>query len=112
VICVERERTVAGETSCEVAYFITSLTRAQADAAKLLGYIRSHWHIENRLHYVRDVTLGEDACRVRMGSSPQVLAAFRNTALHVLEGHESPSRAAAMRRFAAHPNEAISLIQR
>jgi predicted transposase YbfD/YdcC len=111
VIRVQRERTVGGETSCEVVYFITSLDRSRADAATLLGYIRAHWHIENRLHHVRDATMGEDACRVRTGSSPQVLAALRNTTIHLLEGVEAPSNASAMRRFAAHPNEAILLLR-
>jgi predicted transposase YbfD/YdcC len=111
VIRVERERKTQGETSHEIAYFITSLDRQKADAARLLELIRSHWHIENRLHHVRDVTLGEDACRVRTGSSPQVLAALRNTTIHLLEGVEATSNAAAMRRFAAHPNEAVLLIQ-
>ena len=100
-----------GETTIEVADFITSLTRSQANAEQLLAWIRAHGEIENRLHYVRDVSLGEDACRVRTGSSPQVLAALRTTAVHVLEEVEASSKAAAMRRFAAHPNEAIRLIR-
>jgi predicted transposase YbfD/YdcC len=111
VIRVERERTIEGRTSVEVAYFITSLDRERADADRLLGLIRAHWQIENRLHYVRDVTLGEDACRVRTGSSPQVLAALRNTTIHLLEGVEATSHAAAMRRFAAHPEEAIDRLR-
>jgi predicted transposase YbfD/YdcC len=111
VIRVERERRVAGEATVEVAYFITSLDRGRADAARLLDLIRSHGHIENRLHHVRDVSLGEDACRVRTGSSPHVLAALRNTAIHLLEGVDATSKASAMRRFAAHPDEAISLIR-
>ena len=96
----------------EVGYVITSLDRGRADAARLLALIRAHWGIENELHHVRDVSLGEDACRVRTGSSPQVLAALRNTALHLLSGVEATSRAAAMRRFAAHPGEALRLIKR
>lgn len=110
VIRVERERRVKGEATVEVAYFITSLSRQEADAERLLGLIRSHWEIENRLHYVRDVTLGEDGCRVRTGSSPQVLAAIRNTAVYLLEGVEAASKAAALRRFAAHPDEALRLL--
>lgn len=110
-IRVERERRVKGVTTVEVSYFITSLTRAKADAGRLAELIRAHWKIENRLHYVRDVSLGEDACRVRTGSSPQVLAALRNTALHLFEGVDAPSKASAMRRFAAHPGEAIRLLR-
>ena len=61
----ERERAAGGRTTVEVVYGITSLTRAQANAGQLLTLVRGHWGIENRLHYVRDVTLGADACRVR-----------------------------------------------
>ena len=110
VVRVERERRVGGETAVEVAYFITSLTRAEADAARLGALIRAHWGVENRLHHVRDVTLGEDACRVRSGSAPEVLAGLRNVVVHLLEGVDSPSKAAATRRLAAHPNEAVELI--
>jgi hypothetical protein len=69
----------------------------------LLALIRRHFGIETEVHWVRDVSLGEDDSRVRTGSSPEVLAALRNTALHLLAGVTATSRAAAMRRFAAHP---------
>jgi hypothetical protein len=68
------------------------------------------WSIENRLHGVRDVTLGEDACRVRSGSAPQALAALRNAVVHLLEGVEATSKAAALRRFAIYPREALALL--
>src|SRR4051794_29016867 len=64
---IERLRTVGGETKVEVVYGITSLTREQASATELLGLVRTHWGIENGLHYVRDETLSEDRCRVRKG---------------------------------------------
>ena len=63
-----RERTEKGETTVEVVYGITSLGRERADAKRLLELTRGHWGIENGLHYVRDVTMGEDASRVRKGS--------------------------------------------
>jgi len=110
VIRVERERRIKGETTVEVSYYITSLDRTRADAARLGALIRAHWGIENRLHYVRDVTWGEDASRVRKGSSPELLAALRNTANYLLERVKAPSKAAATRRFAAHPDEALPLI--
>jgi hypothetical protein len=110
VVRVERERRVNGAVSVEVAYFITGLDRRRANAARLLALIRRHWGIENEVHHVRDVSLGEDDSRVRTGSSPEVLAALRNTALHLLAGVNATSRAAAMRRFAARPDEALHLI--
>jgi hypothetical protein len=105
-----RERTVHGVTTVEVVYGITSLAPAQADARRLLGLARGHWGIENRLHYVRDLTLGEDGCRVRKGSAPQVLAAVRNAVIHLLAGVEASSRAAAIRRLNNHPEEALALL--
>ncbi len=81
---VTRERMVKGVRTVEVVHGITSLSAERADAATLLGLIRDHWRIENPLHYVRDVTLGEDACRVRKGTAPQVLAALRNAVVHLL----------------------------
>lgn len=110
VVRVERERRIKGETTVEVGYYITSLGRDRADAARLGTLIRSHWGIENRLHHVRDVTLGEDASRVRRGSSVQVMAALRNTAVYLLEQVDAPSKAAATRRFAAHPRDALPLV--
>jgi len=105
-----RERTVKGETTVEVLYGMTSLEAGEADAERLSGLVREHWGIENELHYVRDVTLGEDACRVRKGSAPQVLAAVRNVVIHLLAGVDAPSHAAAIRRLNAHPEEALDLL--
>ena len=73
-----------GKEMREVAYAITSVGAELADAATLLGWWRGHWGIENRLHWVRDVSMGEDASRVRSGSAPEALAALRNAALNVL----------------------------
>jgi Transposase DDE domain len=105
-----RERTAGGATTTEVAYGITSLTRAQADAGRSLALTRAHWGIENRLHYVRDETFGGDRCRVRTGAAPQLLAAVRNAAIYLLETVAAASKAAATRRFAARPHEALPLI--
>jgi predicted transposase YbfD/YdcC len=107
---LERVRVVRDKTTVETVWGITSLGRDRADAARLLALARGHWGIENRLHWVRDETLGEDRCRVRTGSSPQVLAAVRNAAVHLLEGVPAASKAAAARRFAAHPKEALPLL--
>jgi hypothetical protein len=105
-----RQRTVKGVTSTEVVYGITSLRPEEADAQRLLRLTRGHWGIENQLHYVRDVTLGEDGCRVRKGSAPQVLAAVRNAVIHLLAGVEASSYAAAIRRLNNHPEEALALL--
>jgi hypothetical protein len=99
---VEREVKRRGcEPRREVAYAITSAPMREAGAAALLGWWRGHWGIENRSHYVRDVTMGEDASRVRTGSGPQVLAAFRNAAIGWLRLQGVDNIAAALRRNAA-----------
>jgi predicted transposase YbfD/YdcC len=105
-----RERTVGGKKAVEVVYGITSLAATEATAERLLGFVRDHWQIENGLHYVRDVTLGEDACRVRKGSAPQVLAALRNAVVHLLSEVESDSRPAAIEQLQIRPEEAKKLI--
>jgi predicted transposase YbfD/YdcC len=110
VFLLTRERTSAGKTTTEVVYGITSLSRERADARRLLELARPHWGIENRLHYVRDVTLGEDACRVRSGTAPQVLAAIRNTAIHLLQKVHPGNIAAAIRHLLAKPCKAVQLV--
>jgi predicted transposase YbfD/YdcC len=105
-----RERTIKGKKAVEVVHGITSLSADRADAAALLRYVRDHWLIENQLHYVRDVTLREDACRVRSGSAPQVLAALRNSVVHLLAQVEAESQPAAIEELQTHPERAKLLI--
>jgi hypothetical protein len=81
---IESEVVKDGKTTHEVRYFVTSVSRAVAGAGLLLKWARGHWSIENRSHYVRDVTMGEDASRIRKQSGPQVMAAFRNAAIGVM----------------------------
>jgi predicted transposase YbfD/YdcC len=105
-----RERTIKGKKTMEVVYGITSLSPEKASAERLLDLARSHWCIENRLHYVRDVTLGEDACRVRKGTAPQVLAALRNAVVHLVATVPAESNPAAIEHLQIHPEEARKLI--
>lgn len=108
------ERTITikktGQRRREIAYGVTSLTPQKADAARLLFLVRGHWRIENRLHWVRDVTFDEDRSTVRCGSTPQVMAALRNTAIALarLAGHTNI--AAACRHYAARPWGALALL--
>src|SRR5262249_15505869 len=89
-----------------VRYFITSLG-PQTAPHSLLRFVREHWHIKNRLHDVRAVTLGEDASQVRSGSAPQVLAAWRNALLGFLRQHGGSNIAQALRHFAWTPGAAL-----
>ena len=111
-ICrITRQRTLKGETSVEIVLAVTSLTRLRADAKKLLALTRQHWSIENRLHYVRDVSMGEDACRVRSGHAPQNLSALRNLAIGLIRRRtRHKSIPDAFRRFIADPFAALALI--
>ena len=94
----------------EVVYGVTSLPPRRASAAALLAYSRAHWRIENRSHWVRDVTFDEDRSQVRVGSIPEVLAALRNTTISLLRLAGRPNLAAACRRHAAQPWEALALL--
>ena len=115
VFRLERRRKLKGREDVEVVYGITSLGELAADAAMLLGYTRGHWGIENGLHHTRDVTLGEDRCRVRRGRAPRgraprVLASLRNVAVYLLRHADYPSAAAAVRAMGAKPELALALL--
>ena len=84
----------------EIVYGITSLSPARADAARVLTLNRSHWGIENRLHWVRDVTFDEDRSQVRTGAGPQVMASLRNLAITLLRLAGCTNIAAGLRRCA------------
>jgi predicted transposase YbfD/YdcC len=108
---ITRQRTVMGVPSIEIVLVITSLTRLQANAKTLLRLIRKHWSIENRLHYVRDVSMGEDACRVRTGNAPQNLAALRNLTIGLIRQRTRHKFIPhAFQRFMADPLAAFALI--
>lgn len=112
VFRLEREvlHNKSGKRTFEVVYGITSLPRLLADAKQLNELIRGHWTIENRVHYIRDVTMGEDASQVRVGNIPQVMVAFRNVALSLLRREGYTNIAKARRYFAANPKQALKLI--
>jgi hypothetical protein len=95
-----------GVTTREPVYGITGLSVAEADAGGLLALTRGHWGIEKGLHDNRDVTLEEDGSRVRRQAAPQVMAALRNSVVHVLEG-KADSLAAAVRTMSNCFNKAL-----
>lgn len=99
-----------GELRDEVIYGLTSVPPDRASAADLLAANRAHWGIENRSHWVRDVTFDEDRSQVRVGSIPEVLATLRNTAISLLRLAGATNIAAACRRNAAQPWEALALL--
>jgi predicted transposase YbfD/YdcC len=103
-----RKRT--GEVHQETVYGITSLTPQEADPYRLLSLIRGHWHIENRSHWVRDVTFDEDRSQVRKGNTPEVMSSLRNTVIGLLRYSGETNITSACRRYAAQPLKALELI--
>lgn len=71
-------------TTKEIVFGITSLPTDLAGPAHLNHYERSHWTIENKIHWVRDVTFHEDNSQVRTGTAPRTLATFRNLAISTI----------------------------
>jgi predicted transposase YbfD/YdcC len=106
---VRRTVTKKGKKTVEVVYLITS--DRQADPAALAAWVRGHWHIENKLHWVRDVTYQEDKSLVRTGNAPRVMASLRNLAISLLrlDGHDNI--AAANRHHARDPQRTLKLLQ-
>ncbi|WP_411969475.1 ISAs1 family transposase [Geodermatophilus sp. YIM 151500] len=111
-IKVVRRRRRAGQAkpSVKIVYAITSLSHRDADPRLLAGWIRSHWTIENCLHWVRDVTEGEDNYRVRTGHGPQVMAALRNTAINIIRLRGETNIAAAHRTFSYRPADVLDAL--
>lgn len=87
----------------EVVYGITSLRPERATPGQLLELVRGHWRIENKSHWVRDVTFDEDRSQVRGGNIPQIMATLRNTAIGLLRWAGYLNIAKAGRQLAAQP---------
>lgn len=107
---VRRERTEKSGTTVETGYGITSLGPKVAGAPQVLGLNREYWGIENRLHWVRDVTFEEDRSQIRCGAAPQVCAALRNLGIALLRRSGADNIAAALRTFSARPRAAVALV--
>jgi hypothetical protein len=98
-----------GKTRREVVCGLTSRPAHRASPAQVLAFARGHWSIENRLHWIRDVTFDEDRCRVRTGHAAQMLACLRNLAISLLRLAGAQNIAAARRDLAACPALALRL---
>ncbi len=100
-------KVATGEVRHEVAYRITSLPAEVADAARLLGIVRSHWGIENGLHYRRNQTMIEDYCVTGSDDAARVMATLNNMILNIV-GHLAQGWAALQREYAAYPAQAVA----
>jgi hypothetical protein len=107
---LERTTRCKGRTTVEIQYAISSLPPGEANAAFLLGCWRGHWGIENRLHWVRDVSFGEDKCQVKKGHGPHNLAVFRNAAINLLRLSGCQEIAVATRDFCYRPRKLFQFL--
>lgn len=106
----QRQILKTGRQTQEVTYGITSLDPSRVSLKRVEQLWRGHWTVENKVHYVRDVTLGEDTCPVHRGQAPQVLAALRNGVLNLLRQAGWRNIAAALRHYAASAAETLTLL--
>lgn len=97
IVGVHRMVTEKGKTREEMAYFISS---RNANAFWYEEGVRSHWSIENSLHWVKDVTLREDASKIRMGNAPQNISTIKNIGINIFRKHNYSNLAQAMRLVA------------
>jgi predicted transposase YbfD/YdcC len=94
------KRWVKKQVKSAVAVFIiTSLDAREAAPAHLAGYVRGQWTIENKVHWVRDVTFREDSSRVRTGSRPRIMATLRNLAIGLIRQAGYTKIAATIRKI-------------
>ena len=112
VFKLERDfkRTRDGHVTHEVVYGITSLTAEEAGPKQLLQISRSHWGIENGLHYRRDETLREDWCHLKRGQAPRAMAVINNLIVGLVLRLGRTNLAEARRYFDAQPHEAQRLV--
>lgn len=112
VVRRDGERTVlrTGAVSSSSTYARTSLPTNEASAEELAQLWRGHWAIENRVHYVRDVTFGEDAHQMHTGAAPQALAALRNALVNRLRADGWTNMAAALRHYANAVSDALQFV--
>jgi predicted transposase YbfD/YdcC len=99
-----------GEIRHQLVYGLSSLSLPQAGAPRMLELVRNHWNIENRLHWRRDVTLGEDRCQTRTGAVPGLLARLNSTVLSLMDRLGVRNVARQIRYFDAAIEQAIQLL--
>lgn len=112
VFQLERTITISktGKSHHEIAYGVTSLSQEQASPMNLIQMLRAYWHIENNLHYPRDVTLHEDQTRFKKHSAAHNMTILNNLVLALIANSDFPFIPSARRFFDAHPDQALNLL--
>jgi predicted transposase YbfD/YdcC len=105
-----RRSLTSGTWRSETVYAITDLDQSQIRPDEIADILRGHWHVENKLHWVRDVTFAEDHSSVRVGHGPAVMATLRNLAISVHRRHGATNIAAATRHVSRHPSRVLPLL--
>lgn len=106
IVMLQSERRMNGQMSTEVRYYISSLA---SHAANIAAAIRTHWTVENHLHWVLDVSFAEDACRIRKDHTRQNLSLLRHVALNLLGQDKSTQAGMAAKRKKAGWDDAYHL---
>jgi predicted transposase YbfD/YdcC len=91
-------------------YAVTSLAIGTVSPAQLAGWVRGHWRIENRLHWVRDVTFDEDRSHARSGNLPRTMATLHNLAISLLRLAGVDNIAAALRHNGRDPTRPLAIL--
>jgi predicted transposase YbfD/YdcC len=107
---ITRTRTVGGKTTRETAHLIVTLPAEHAQPADLADRARREWHIKNKLHWVRDVTLREDAHQARTRNGPAAAAVLRNTAIGRHHINDEPNIARATRTADRRPDTLVTAV--
>jgi predicted transposase YbfD/YdcC len=112
VFCLQRNTTLlkSEKKRQQIVYGISNLSLTQAPAMRMLTLNRGHWCIENRLHWRRDVTLGEDACQTRTGAAPGLLARLNSALLSLMDRLGVRNVARQARFFDAHIDQAVQAL--
>jgi hypothetical protein len=98
-----------GKTTIVTIYAITSLPPGRITHTQLAALIRGHWSIE-ALHHIRDVTYREDACRVRTGAAPRIMASLRNLTIGLARLLGWTNIASATDPYRSHPADGLHLL--
>lgn len=112
VFCIRREITKlkSAKTTEEIVFGVTSLSPQKANPSRVLNLNRGHWSIENRLHWVRDVTFDEDRSQIRTRNAPRIMASFRNLIIGLFRYLGSTNVARSLRSMGSKPHLALRLL--